>query len=340
MKINGKDYLTCWFEDNQVKLINQLVLPHVFQIKSYKTYKEVISAIKTMVVRGAPAIGVAGAYGFVLGINSLSEYNLEEIKKIKDEILAARPTGYDLEYCLNYVFLRVIKTDSLQEARKIALVSANELSEINKQACFKIGDYGASLIKDGFRILTHCNAGALATVDYGTALAPIRFAHKEGRDIFVYVDETRPRLQGAKLTAWELAEEGIAHAVIADNAAGYYMQQGEVDMVITGADRITLNGDAANKIGTYEKAVVAYENKIPFYIAAPFSTIDFNMKSGSEIPIEERAEEEVAFIDGIRILPKKSQVLNPAFDITPAKYITAIITEKGLLNPNSLNSLV
>jgi S-methyl-5-thioribose-1-phosphate isomerase len=205
--------------------------------------------------------------------------------------------------------------------------------------CRKIGENGASLIEDSDSILTHCNAGALATVDFGTALAPIRVAHRSGKELFVYVDETRPRLQGSKLTAWELVNEGIDHAVIPDNAAGHYLK-GDVDLVIVGADRIATNGDFANKIGTYEKAVLARTNKVPFYVAAPISTFDPATRRGSDIVIEERSEKEVLFVDGVRIAPRGSKALNPAFDVTPRKYVTGFITEKGVLSPGEVSSVM
>jgi translation initiation factor eIF-2B subunit alpha/methylthioribose-1-phosphate isomerase len=206
--------------------------------------------------------------------------------------------------------------------------------------CKSIGEHGSALIKDGSRVLTHCNAGALATVDFGTALAPMRVAHRAGRKFFVYVDETRPRLQGAKLTSWELLNEGIDHAIIADNAAGHYMSRGQVDLVIVGADRIVSNGDFANKIGTYEKAVLAKESGVPFYVAAPVSTFDFSLTSGSGIVIEERSQDEVLLVGGRRISPEGSRAMNPAFDVTPARYVTGFITENGVSRPGEFSSLV
>jgi translation initiation factor eIF-2B subunit alpha/methylthioribose-1-phosphate isomerase len=224
--------------------------------------------------------------------------------------------------------------------KQLAMESAQAYVDASAEACRKIGEFGNSLIKNGDSLLTHCNAGALATVDYGTALAPMRIAHANGKNIFVYVDETRPRMQGAKLTAFELHEEGIPHAVIADNAAGYFMARGDVDLVITGTDRVAANGDVANKIGTYEKAVVAHENGIPVYIAAPISTIDFTCPTGNYIPIEERDQNEVLDINGLRVASKGSQALNPAFDVTPAKYITGIITEQGIFKPGELDKII
>jgi translation initiation factor eIF-2B subunit alpha/methylthioribose-1-phosphate isomerase len=220
-----------------------------------------------------------------------------------------------------------------------AVKAAEMYARLDEERCRKIGEYGERLVTDGCRILTHCNAGALACVDIGTVTAPLRLARSKGRKFLVYVDETRPRLQGARLTAWELAQEGIDHVVIADNAAGLLMQQGKVDLVLVGADRIARNGDLANKIGTYEKAVVAKENGVPFFVAAPTSTIDFALRSGREIPIENRGEDEVLAVAGRRIVPEGTRALNPAFDITPARYITGFITERGILRPADIARL-
>jgi S-methyl-5-thioribose-1-phosphate isomerase len=341
MKINGKDYRTVWFdkETNTVKMINQPLLADKFEIIDLKDYKEVANAITTMIVRGSPAIGATGAYGLAQAIRQLDNFNIEEIKKIKQTLQDARPTGYDLTHGLNYIYNKIKNETNLEDAKEKVLQAAEEYANISVEACKKIGEYGNALINDNFKILTHCNAGALATVDYGTALAPIRSAHYSGKKIFVFADETRPRLQGARLTAWELAQEKIPHAIIADNAAGHFMQRGEVDIVIVGTDRVAANGDIANKIGTYEKAVVAKENNIPFYIAAPISTIDFDCPSGMEIPIEERDEIEVLEVKGKKIGPLESHARNPAFDVTPAKFITGIITEKGIFKPEELIKL-
>jgi translation initiation factor eIF-2B subunit alpha/methylthioribose-1-phosphate isomerase len=321
MKVNNKDYRTVWLEDGVVKLINQPILPDKFEIYECKDYRETAKAIKTMIVRGAGAIGATAAYAmaqaFIAG---------EDINNAAELIKSTRPTAQNLFYAVN----KVLKAKDKEEAIRIAEDIADEDSEASR----KIGEYGESLIKDNSKILTHCNAGWLAFVDWGTALSPIYAAKRKGKNIFVFVDETRPRLQGARLTAWELSNENIPHAIIADNAAGHYMKKGEVDLVITGADRIAANGDTANKIGTYEKAVLAKENNIPFYIAAPTSTIDINCPSGDDIPIEERDELEVLEVRGKRLAPIKSHAKNPAFDVTPAKYIKGIITEKGIIQPN------
>lgn len=320
MKIEGKDGRALWFEDNAIQFIDQRKLPYKLDRYTAKTVDECAFAIKDMVVRGAPAIGAAAAYGMVLGKNNL-EKTAEILRK-------TRPTAYDLFYAIDYMI------DKINNA-KDALKAADEYVEDIIDRCRRIGENGAVLIKDGMKILTHCNAGALATVDYGTALAPFRVAHKNGKKFFVFADETRPRCQGL-LTDWELEQEGIDHAVIADNAAGHFMKNGEIDMVITGADRITKNGDFANKIGTYEKAVLAKENNIPFYVAAPISTFDKTIKNGDQIVIEERGREELAVINGKKIMPDYTKVKNPAFDVTPARYVTGYITEEKIVKSKEI----
>ncbi|MEE9465372.1 MAG: S-methyl-5-thioribose-1-phosphate isomerase [Candidatus Neomarinimicrobiota bacterium] len=339
MIINGKPYRTVWTEDGAVKTINQSLLPGSFEIVTLRDYREVIVAIRDMIVRGAPAIGAMGAYGLAMAINQMDDHDMDRIHTIKKELEQARPTANDLSHGLNYLFDNLQPANTIDEMKAAAAMAAQSYADRSVEACRLIGTIGNELIKDGDRILTHCNAGALATVDYGTALAVIRRAHYDRKSIYVYVDETRPRLQGLKITAWELLQEGIPHAIIADNAAGYFMQQGEIDIVITGADRVAVNGDAANKIGTYEKAVLAKENGIPFYIAAPLATIDFHCPSGDKIPIENRDAAEILMIDGKRIAPQGSQAKNPAFDVTPAKYIRGIITEKGIFKPGDIRVL-
>jgi len=321
MKVNNKDYRTVWLENGIVKMINQPILPDRFEIYECKDHKETAQAIKTMVVRGAGAIGATAGYAMAQAF-----IQREDIKEAAELIKSTRPTAQNLFYAVN----KVLKAKDKEEAIKIAEEIADEDSEASK----KIGEYGEQLIKDNDKILTHCNAGWLAFVDWGTALSPIYAAKRNKKNIFVFVDETRPRLQGARLTAWELSNEDIPHAIIADNAAGHYMKKGEVNLVITGADRIAANGDTANKIGTYEKAVLAKENNIPFYIAAPTSTIDIDCPSGDNIPIEERDEKEVLEVRGVKLSPEKSHAKNPAFDVTPARYIKGIITEKGIIKPN------
>ena len=300
-----------WRDGLQIKMIDQRKLPEKLEIFTARNEKDIAYAIKEMVIRGAPAIGAAAAYGVAIAKNKENAANL--LKK-------TRPTAHDLFYAVNYMINKVRNGED-------AIKSADKYAAMIIEKCRKIGENGKKLIKRGYRILTHCNAGALATIDYGTALSPLRMA--KDKEIFVWVDETRPRLQGL-LTAWELEQEGIDYAIIADNAAGYFMERGEVDMIIVGADRIASNYDVANKIGTYQKAVVAKENNIPFYVAAPLSTFDKNIPSGDKIEIEERDVEEITRI--YKFIPKK--VRNPAFDVTPAKYITGIITEEGIIKIN------
>lgn len=326
MRVNDKDYRTVWMEDGVVKLINQPLLPNTFEIYSCQNYRQTAKAIKTMIVRGAGAIGAAAGYAMAQAY--LAE---EDIQKAAQIIQSTRPTAQNLFYAVD----KVLKAADKRQALSIAQQIADE----DAQACKTIGEFGVPLLKDNAQILTHCNAGWLAFVDWGTALSPIYAAQRQGKKLFVFVDETRPRLQGARLTAWELSQEKIPHAVIADNAAGYYMKKQQIDLVITGADRIALNGDTANKIGTYEKAVLAKENNIPFYIAAPLSTIDFTCESGDTIPIEERDEKEVLEVRGVRLTPNQSRAKNPAFDVTPAHYIKGIITEKGIFEPDKIKQL-
>ena len=340
MLIKGKNYRTIWMEGNTIQTIEQNKLPEKFEIISIDTLEDVAKSISTMIVRGAPAIGAMGAFGLAQAIQKMAAPNKQEIQNVRDFLFQTRPTAYDLQHGLDFVMAKTLSESDPHTMKQIAMESAQAYVDASAEACRKIGEYGNSLINDGDKLLTHCNAGALATVDYGTALAPMRLAHKNGKNIFIFVDETRPRLQGAKLTAFELHEEGIPHAVIVDNAAGFYMARGEVDMMITGTDRVAANGDVANKIGTYEKAVVAHENGIPVYIAAPISTIDFTCPTGNDIPIEERNQNEVLDVGGHRVAHEGSTALNPAFDVTPAKYITGIITEQGIYNPGELDKII
>ncbi|UCD38992.1 MAG: S-methyl-5-thioribose-1-phosphate isomerase [Fidelibacterota bacterium] len=339
MIINGRPYRTVWMEGTVIKTIDQTLLPGRFEIVSLRDHHEVAESIRSMIVRGAPAIGAMGAYGLAQAVSQLDRGDLNEIERLKQFLHATRPTAYDLTHALNTIFEKIARESDLPAMQQAAINAAEAYADQSVEACRLIGEHGNRLIRDGDVILTHCNAGALATVDYGTALAVVRIAHYEGKDLLVYVDETRPRLQGARLTAWELSQENIKHLIIADNAAGYYMQQGEIDIVITGADRIAANGDAANKIGTYEKAVLAKANNIPFYVAAPITTIDFQCDSGEHIPIEMRDESEILSIAGKRVAPLTSHASNPAFDITPAEYIEGIITEKGIIDPAGIGRL-
>ncbi len=340
MRIRGKHYKTVWFENDVLCLINQPLLPHRFEIARYTDYREVATAIRTMVVRGAPAIGAAGAFGMALAARQ--GVDLDEAARALGD---TRPTAQDLFYGIETVRGAAASASAASVAR-ITLDAAREVADRYEKACEAIGELGADLIAEGARLSTHCNAGWLATVDWGTATAPMYKAHHRGRRFFVFVDETRPRSQGSRLTAFELGEEGIDHAVITDNATGFFMARGEIDMVIVGADRIAANGDIANKIGTYSNAVLAHENGIPFYVAAPTATIDPQCASGDAIPIEERSGEEVSSMFGwdeeadratsVRIAPKSSPVRNPAFDVTPARYVTGIITEKGIFKPGQI----
>ncbi len=346
MLINNQNYRTVWMQDSSVYLINQQLLPHKFEIYQCKNYFETANAIKTMIVRGAPAIGATGAYGLAQATLEFRGNNFEDFKehitKAEKLLKSTRPTANDLFYAIDFCKEKILKNFDVENAKIDAVKYANEYADWNAELCRQIGEHGNKLIKNNQNILTHCNAGALACVDFGTALAPIRIAHYNKKNIFVYVDETRPRNQGSALTAWELAQEKIDHAIIADNAAGFFMKNKKIDMAIVGADRIAMNGDVANKIGTYEKAVLAKENNVPFYVAAPLSTFDVNSKTGDDIPIEERSDEELLYIFGIdenkkikkiRIAPENSSAKNPAFDVTPAKFITGIITEKGIIKP-------
>lgn len=323
--VDGKicDIRAVWFEKDKVVMIDQRCLPEKVVIVSFDNYIDVAEAIRNMTTRGAPSIGATAAYAMCIA--ALKGCDLAKAAK---DIKAARPTANDLFYAVDYMTERLSKGDDPIEA-----ADAYAQSMVDK--CTKIGEYGGELIKDGFRLMTHCNAGALATVDVGTALAPMRKAWADGKRFFVYVSETRPRLQGMQLTAWELLQEGIDHAIIPDGSSGHFIRKG-VDMIITGADRIAANGDFANKIGTFEKAVLAKEFGVPFYVAAPISTFDFNTKTGEDIVIEDRSEEEVTVVKGVRIAPAGCRALNPSFDMTPARYVTGFITEKGILKPDEI----
>lgn len=314
------DIPAVWWENGKVAAIDQTKLPKSVKIVRFSDYKKVATAIRTMVVRGAPTIGATAAYGIALAAK-----NGESVQAAAKLLRATRPTAYDLFHAIDWMLNS--RGDPVESAERYAAGIIEE--------CRSIGEHGAKLIKKGSKVLTHCNAGALATVDFGTALAPMRVAKRQGKKFFVFVDETRPRLQGANLTSWELTQEGIDHAIIADNAAGHYMKS-EVDLVIVGADRIATNGDAANKIGTYGKAVLARENGVPFYVAAPMSTFDPRISGERDIPIEQRSESEVLRIGSERIGPAGAKALNPAFDVTPARYITGFITDKGIIKPSKV----
>ncbi|MEA3255052.1 MAG: S-methyl-5-thioribose-1-phosphate isomerase [Candidatus Altiarchaeota archaeon] len=334
--INGKqrDYRTVWMRDSVVYMIDQLMLPHKFLIYESKGYNETADAIRDMIVRGAPAIGATAAFGMAQAALQFNGSDFTEFLKYMinaKKTLSTRPTAHDLFYAVDKMLDEIKKAASVKEAKERVVKASQSYADESIERCRLIGEVGEKLIKKNSRILTHCNAGALGCVDYGTALAPMRLAHYNKKNIHVFVDETRPRCQGSRLTAWELLQEEIPHSIIVDNAAGFFMQRGEIDIVIVGADRITRNKDVINKIGTYEKAVIARENKIPFYVAAPESTFDSGIKDGGEVEIEERAHDEVLYINGVRIAPKNSCARNPAFDITPKRYVTGFITEKGIL---------
>lgn len=335
----GSVIRTIFWEDNTVVMIDQNALPHEERHLRCTHYMEVVAAIKDLTIRGAPAIGVAAAMGIALGALHLNCSSEEDFKSaftvICSQFSQTRPTARNLFWAIEKMKRRFEETlTSCRDVTKQVLVDeairiCEEDIAINK----KIGVHGSLLIQDADNILTHCNAGALATAGYGTALGVIRAAWEEGKKIHVFVDETRPVLQGARLTAWELMKDNIPATLITDSMAGFLMKQRRVNKVIVGADRIAANGDAANKIGTYSLAVLAKAHKIPFYIAAPLSTIDMAMRSGSRIPIEERNGEEVRTIRGINVAPEEIDVYNPAFDVTPNRYITAIITEAGIAVP-------
>ena len=345
MKIEGKEYRTIWFDDKNkiVKIIDQTKLPHQFIIKDLKTVTDAINAIKTMEVRGAPLIGATAAYGLVLAI--LKNNDQSFLQKSSEDLINSRPTAINLKWAIDRMMKKLSGINS-NEILNLAINEAKEICEEDVKFCENIGLNGLNIIeeiynkkKDTVNILTHCNAGWLATINWGTATSPIYHAHKKGIKVHVWVDETRPRNQGANLTSYEFNEEGVPNTIIADNTGGILMQRGEVDMCIVGTDRTLSTGDVANKIGTYLKALAANDNNVPFYVALPSSTIDWNIKDFKDIPIEERNSEELSHVEGldennkvkkVLIYPKKSKALNLAFDITPAKYITGLITEKGV----------
>ena len=343
MIIEGKEYRTIWFENNVVKIIDQTKLPHQFIIKDLRTVKDAINDIKVMEVRGAPLIVATAAYGLLLAIIENNDQSF--LKKSAEELIKSRPTAINLKWAVDRMMNKLsgVNSDKILE---IALNEAKEICEEDVKFCENIGLNGLRIIeeiynkkKDTVNILTHCNAGWLATINWGTATSPIYHAHKKDIPVHVWVDETRPRNQGANLTSYELNEEEIPNTIIADNTGGILMQRGEVDMCIVGTDRTLATGDVCNKIGTYLKALAAKDNNVPFYVALPSSTIDWDIKDYKDIPIEERNSEELSHMEGldkdgnvkkVKVYPKKSKAMNLAFDITPAKYITGLITEKGI----------
>ena len=334
-----------WDPSGTVKMVDQRQLPLQYVVVEFDDYREVARSIKEMYIRGAPAIGAAAAFGLALAARQSQatgrEGLLADLETAADVLRATRPTAVNLFWAADRM-LRTAQTstqvevdgiiqDLIDEAQRIA----DEDVEINR----RMGAHGATLVEDGFNILTHCNAGALATVDYGTALAVIRAAHEGGKKIHVWVDETRPRLQGARITSWELMNEGIPMTLIADNVAGHLMRTGQVDIVFVGSDRTAANGDVANKIGTYKLGVLAKENGIPFYPVVPTSTIDLSVPTGDDIPIEERDAQEVTHVGDCQIAPEGVRVLNVAFDVTPHRYVTGIVTENGIAYPPFTQSL-
>jgi methylthioribose-1-phosphate isomerase len=322
-----------WLGD-RIKIIDQTELPHKEVFLELRDCHEVADAIKKLCIRGAPDIGVAAAYGFALAAQSIKASSkadfLTKLRPISDILASSRPTAVNLFWALERLNKVAQGGKNVSQIKAALIIEAQRIEAENDEANRRLSEYGAELIQDGFTILTHCNAGSLATAGYGTALGVIKMAKEQGKKVNVYANETRPLLQGARLTVWELLKEKIPVTLITDSMAGYFMNKGVINCVIVGADRIAVNGDVANKIGTYTMAVLAAENGIPFYVAAPMSTIDFSLSSGADIPIEERNPDEVTHIRGIRIAPKGVKAANPAFDVTPHYYISAIITEKGV----------
>jgi methylthioribose-1-phosphate isomerase len=328
---------TLWWEKGRLFIIDQRLLPDKEKTVELKNIRDVWSAIRNLSVRGAPAIGCVAAYGIARSALKTKTMDVKTLRKTVEKDLAylatSRPTAYNLFFALDRMqkVLKVPEDVSSGELKERLLDEASAIYKEDLDCCYKIGVYGAGLIKNNMNILTHCNAGGLATSGFGTALSVFFVAKNKGKKFHVFVDETRPILQGARLTAWELKKAGIPYTLICDNMAGYLMEQGKVDLVITGADRIAKNGDTANKIGTYSVAVLANYHKVDFYIAAPYSTFDPKIKTGKEIPVEQRGADEVRGIRGVRISLKDAPVYNPAFDVTPAKLIKGFITERGII---------
>ena len=351
MRVDGKDIRTIWLDESEkfVKIIDQRKLPHEFIIVDLKTVDDAISAIKDMYVRGAPLIGATGAYAvYLAALNAPGgEIDNDYLKKEADRIKAARPTAVNLSWGVDKVMSEIIDLEAAEEKIKAARDTAGAITEQEVENCRKIGEHGMTLIEQiskkkagqTVNVLTHCNAGWLACIEHGTATAPIYAAFDNGLDVHVWVDETRPLNQGTRLTAWELGKHGVKHTIITDNAGGHLMQHGMVDLVIVGTDRTAVSGDVANKIGTYLKALAAHDNNVPFYVALPSSTFDWNIRDGiNDIPIEERDPDEIKYVQGVDrlgttsvlICPPDSPSANFAFDVTPAKYVTGFITERGI----------
>jgi methylthioribose-1-phosphate isomerase len=347
MLVDDTEYQTIWLHGDDagcVQIIDQRFLPHEFIIEDLRSLDDAIVAIRDMHVRGAPLIGATAAWGMYLAAREGAISDLHGLQKAGEALKQARPTAVNLAWAVDRVISDISAGDA--DRAETARSTAESICSEDVEICRQIGEHGLGLIEEiAFRkqsaavnILTHCNAGWLATVDWGTATSPVYQAQRKGIDVHVWVDETRPRNQGASLTAWELGQQGVDHTVIVDNAGGHLMQNGDVDLVIVGTDRTAANGDVANKIGTYLKALAAVDNDIPFYVALPSPTIDWNLKSGQQIPIEQRTADEVSFIDGylnnerarVRLTPLHSPAANPAFDVTPARLVSGLITERGI----------
>ncbi len=322
-----------WQGEN-IRMLDQTRLPLEEIYLELTDIPGLCEAIRALRIRGAPAIGVAAAYGLALGANAINsdskEDFLSKLSEVSETLAATRPTAVNLFWALDRMNRIAQQGSSVSEIKEALMNEVKLIEQETDEADRRMGQFGADLIEDGFTILTHCNAGALATAGYGTALGVIKAAHEQGKKVQVFADETRPLLQGARITAWEMMKEGIPVTLITDNMAGHFMKEGKIDCAVVGSDRIAANGDVANKIGTYSVAVLAKEHSIPFYVAAPVSTIDYSLKSGDEIPIEERDPIEVTCIRDVRIAPEGVKVASPAFDVTPHKYVSAIITEQGV----------
>ena len=342
MNVDGKAFRTVWWEENRVRMIDQPLLPHQFRIVDMASHRDTAAAIRDMTVRGAGAIGATGALGLSQAAVEAPDGTFHAYVAAAANLLrSTRPTAQNLFAGIDYV-MRAIEAEGsdVSQARAAAVAAGNAFAADDAASCRRIGELGAPLLAERRRVSTHCNAGWLAFVDWGSALSPIYVARRGGIDVSVWVDETRPRQQGSQLTAWELGQEGVPHHVIADNATGHYMSRGQVDICIVGSDRIAANGDVANKIGTYTSALAAAANGVPFYVAAPTTTIAMQTPSGADIPIEERHEDEVLYVWGwsdegkfvrVRTAPMSSRGRNPAFDVTPAALIAGIITERGIV---------
>lgn len=328
------------WKNNRLRLLDQRQLPAVTTYCDYDDYQEVAQAITQMVVRGAPAIGVTAAFGMAIAARQSSttstENFLAELRQAAEHLIAARPTAVNLSWAVQHLLALAeakAPSASIETLQQSLLTEAQTLYQADIEICQQLGRHAQTLIPNQANVIHHCNTGALAAVDYGTAIGVIRVAHEQGKDIHVFLDETRPRLQGASLSAYEMKAFGIPHTVIVDGASGYVMRTRKIDACIVGCDRVAANGDVANKIGTYNLALVARAHNVPFYVACPTSTLDMSLASGDEIKIEERAPAEITHVQGQQITPDSTPVFNPAFDVTPAAYISALITEKGIIRP-------